>query len=46
MISCCTEALDDKLQRQSITRGHEMVMGLLVKAETAHYRTDIFGSLL
>jgi len=46
MLSCCTETLDDKSLRQIITRGHAMVIDLLAKAETAHYRTDIFVSLL
>jgi hypothetical protein len=46
MLSYCAEALDDKSLRQVITRGHGMVMDLLAKAETAHYRNDIFGSLL
>ena len=46
MLSCCAEVLDNKSLRQVITRGHGMVMELLAKAETAHYRTDILGSLL
>ena len=46
MLSYGAETFDDKLLRKIITHGHAMVMDLVAKAETAHYRTDIFGSLL
>jgi len=46
MLSSGVQTGDDKLLRQIVTHGHAMVMDLLAKAETAHYRTDIFGSLL
>lgn len=46
MFSYCAETFDAKQLRKIMTHGYAMVMDLVAKAETAHYRTDIFGSFL